>query len=272
MFSRASIRYLLFIIINLIENIEDPWSLILLTNLRLYIVIVLSIIFLATLLILGRSGFFELYAKKDFIYMVFFALLLFAWVHLIGRPLIFPITDRIPYAYNFAVADFPFILLLITVIMLVKKPGTASLTLLIYEILSQTLYYGISLVWFASPLMQGLPIDLYIFIREKAIFSNKAIFFRYRITDEEIETAREISNLQYIDGSIIGFLRGFFLQLSIYTVLFPTLYGPPYFWNYLFLLIILPWSIGNAISGALSVPIAKRIKQKIIEIANSLKH
>ena len=229
--------------------------------LRLYIVIALATAVFVGLVVLGRIGFFEMYSTLDLVSMAMIGAAMVVWVQIIGRQFVFPITDRIPFAYNFAVADVPYVLLLITSIALVRKPGAASLTLFVYNIVSEIGWYGINPLWWAYPFAQGLPVDLYIFIRGRAIFTNKAILFKRTISEEEFEAAWEIPGLRFIDGFIVGFLRGFFMQVSLYTVFFPNLFRLEYLWEYIFWWIVIPWSIGNAIGGAISVPIAERIRE-----------
>jgi len=229
--------------------------------LRLYIVIALTLGVFIGLLILTKIGFFEMYTTLDLVSMAMIGAAMVVWVQILGRQFVFPITDRIPFAYNFAVADIPYVLLLITAITLVKKPGTASLTLFVYNIVSEIGWYGLDPLWWAYPFAQGLPVDFYILLRGRAIFTNKAIFFRRSITEEEFESAVEIPGLRFIDGLIVGFLRGFFMQVSLYTVFFPNLFRLEYLWEYVFWWIVIPWSIGNAIGGAISVPIAERIRE-----------
>lgn len=228
---------------------------------RLYIVIGLTLGVFAALIFLSKIGFFEMYSTLDLVSMAMIGATMVVWVQILGRQFVFPITDRIPFAYNFAVADIPYILLLITAIALVKKPGTASLTLFVYNIVSEIGWYGINPLWWAYPFAQGLPVDFYLLIRGRAVLTNKAIFFKRSISEEEFEAARTIPGLRYLDGLIIGLLRGFFMQISLYLVFFPNLFRLEYLWEYVFWWIVIPWSIGNAIGGAISVPIAERIRE-----------
>ncbi len=229
--------------------------------LRLYIVVGLTLGVFAALILLSKIGFFEIYSTLDLVSMAMIGATMVVWVQILGRQFVFPITDRIPLAYNFAVADIPYVLLLITAIALVKKPGTASLTLFVYNIVSEIGWYGINPLWWAYPFAQGLPVDLYILLRGQAIFTDKAIFFKRSISEEEFEAARSIPGLRYIDGFIVGLLRGFFMQTSLYLVFFPNLFRLEYLWEYVFWWIVIPWTIGNAIGGAISVPVADRIRE-----------
>ncbi len=228
---------------------------------RLFITMGITLGVFIGLLILGAVGFFSLFTTLDLVSIAMIGAAMTVWVQILGRQFVFPLTDRLPFAYNFAVADFPYILLLITAIALVKKPGTASLTLFIYNIVSEIGWYGLNPLWWAYPFAQGLPVDLYLLMRGQAVLTDKPIFFRFRISEEEFERAPDVPGLRLIDGFIIGLLRGFFMQVSLYTVFFPNLYRLEYLWEYVFWWIVIPWSIGNAIAGAISVPIAERIRE-----------
>ena len=231
--------------------------------LRLAIIWVLAIGVFAGLLILGHIGFFRIYSTMDLVSMSIVGATMVVWVQIIGRQLVFPVVDRIPFAFNFAVADFPYILLLVTAIALVRKPGAASLTLFVYNIVSEIGWYGLNFLWWAYPFAQGLPVDLYLLIRGKGALTDKFTFFKLKITEEELESARSIPGLKYLDGLIIGFLRGFFMQSSLYLVFYPNLFRVEYFWEYVFWWHVIPWSIGNAISAAISIPIVERIEEAL---------
>ncbi len=228
---------------------------------RLYIVVGLTLGVFAALIFLSKIGFFEMYSTLDLVSMAMIGATMVVWVQILGRQFVFPITDRIPFAYNFAVADIPYVLLLITAIALVKKPGTASLTLFVYNIVSEIGWYGINPLWWAYPFAQGLPVDFYLLLRGKAVLTDKAIFFKRTISEEEFESARTIPGLSYFDGFIMGLLRGFFMQVSLYLVFYPNLFRLEYLWEYVFWWVVIPWTIGNAIGGAISVPIAERIRE-----------
>jgi len=231
---------------------------------RLYIVIGLAVGVFVGLQILGYLGFFKFYTDTDLITIALIGALQTVWVQIIGRQFVFPILDRIPFSYNFAVGDFPYILLLVIAIAIVRKPGAASLTLFVYNIISEIGWYGINPLWWAYPFAQGLPVDLYLLVRGRAIFTNKLSFFKVTIPEEEFVKIRELSGLRFIDGLIVGFLRGFFMQLSLYTVFFPTLFRIEYWWEYVFWWLVIPWAIGNSIEAAISVPIAERVEKAIV--------
>lgn len=230
---------------------------------RLVIIWILALGTFAGILALGYVGFFRYYSTLDIVSIALIGAIMVVWVQILGRQLIFPAVDRIPMSHNFAVADFPYILLLVTSIALVRKPGAASLTLFIYNIVSEIGWYGLNVLWWAYPFAQGIPVDIYLFLRGKGVLTNKNTFFRFRLSEEELEEVGEIPGLSYIDGFLIGFLRGFFMQVSLYLVFYPNLFRIEFFWGYVFWWHVIPWTIGNAVSGAISVPIVERIEEAI---------
>jgi len=223
----------------------------------------LSAAALGSLIVLGKKGFFRFYLNVDLVSMAVLAAAQTVWVQIIGRQFIFPVVDRVPMAYNFAVADFPYILLLITAALLVRKPGAVSLTLFVYNIVSEIGWYGLNPLWWPYPFMQGIAADLYLLFRGRGVFTDKFTFFKLRATPEELEAHRGFRFAPYIDGAVIGFLRGFFMQLSLYTIFYPNLFHLQYDWNYALWWMTIPWAIGNAIEGALSVTIAQKIETAI---------
>lgn len=230
---------------------------------RLVIIWILALGTFAGVLALGYLGFFKYYSTLDIVSIALIGAIMVVWVQILGRQLIFPAVDRIPMSHNFAVADFPFVLLLVTAIGLVKKPGTASLTLFIYNVVSEIGWYGLNVLWWAYPFAQGIPVDIYLFLRGKGVLSNKMTFFKFRLSEEGLEESMEIPGLGYLDGFVIGFLRGFFMQVSLYLVFYPNLFRIEFFWEYVFWWHVVPWTIGNAISAAISVPIVDRIEEAI---------
>lgn len=230
---------------------------------REFLVIGLTLAAFLGLIILGKSGFFNLYTNVDLVTISMLAAAQVVWVQIIGRQLVFPVLDRIPMTYNFAVGDFPYILLLITAAMLVRKPGTVSLTLFIYNIVSEIGWYGLNPLWWPYPFAQGLVADLYMLLRGRAIFTEKLSFFKLKIPPEELEKLPTLKFLDLVDGFIIGFLRGLFMQLSLYLVFYPNLFHLYYAWGYAFYWVTIPWAIGNGIEGAISVRIAAKIEEAL---------
>lgn len=230
---------------------------------NLIIIWILAIGTFAGVIILGYLGFFRLYTAMDLVSMGMVGALMVVWVQILGRQLIFPLIDRLPFSHNFAVADFPYILLLVTAVALVRKPGSASLTLFVYNIVSEIGWYGLNFLWWAYPFAQGIPVDFYLLIRGKGVLTDKNTFLRFRLSEEDLESVGTIPFLKYIDGFMIGLLRGFFMQVSLYTVFYPNLFRVEYFWEYVFWWHVIPWTIGNALSGAISVPIVEKIEEAI---------
>jgi len=230
---------------------------------RLIIVWILALGTFAGILVLGYIGFFRYYSTLDIVSIALIGAIMVVWVQILGRQLIFPAVNRIPMTHNFAVADFPYILLLVTAVALVRKPGAASLTLFIYNIVSEIGWYGLNILWWAYPFAQGIPVDIYLFLRGKGVLTNKNTFLRFRISEEKLEEMGEIPGLRFFDGLMIGLLRGFFMQISLYLVFYPNLFRIEFFWEYVFWWHVVPWTIGNAISGAISVPIVEKIEEAI---------
>jgi len=223
----------------------------------------LSAAALGSLIVLGKKGFFRFYLNVDLVSMAVLAAAQTVWVQIIGRQFVFPVLNRVPMTYNFAVGDFPYILLLITAALLVRKPGAVSLTLFVYNIVSEIGWYGLNPLWWPYPFMQGIPADLYMLFRGRGVFTEKFTFFKLRATPEEMEAHRGFRFAPYIDGAVIGFLRGFFMQLTLYVIFYPNLFHLQYDWNYALWWMTIPWAIGNAIEGALSVTIAQKIETAI---------
>ena len=230
---------------------------------RLWIVIGLAAAAFLGLIVLGRFGFFKLYSNIDLVTMALIGAAQVVWVQILGRQLVFPVLNRVPLTYNFAVGDFPYIFLLITAAMLVRKPGTVSLTLFVYDLVSEIGWYGLNPLWWAYPFAEGLPADFYMLLRGRAIFTNKLSFLKLKIPAAKLEAMKSLPGLKFFDGFMIGFLRGFFMQYSLYTVFFPNLFRIYYDWGYVFWWMTIPWAIGNAIEGAISVPLAEKIEEAV---------
>ncbi len=228
-----------------------------------YIVITLLVVAgFAILVLAGYLGFFRIFSTMDLVTIAIISAMQAIWVHIIGRLLVFQIVDRVPLAYNFAVADFPYILLLITAVILVRKPGTVSLTLFVYNLSSQIMgFYPFNPAWWSYPISEGLVPDLWILVRGDAILTDKIAFFRRNIPLEELETYPSNVIIKYLDGFIIGFFRGLTMQYLLLTVFIPYFYRISYSMGYVIYWLVIPWSIGNAIEGIISIPIAEEIKK-----------
>ncbi|MEX0568633.1 MAG: hypothetical protein Q6363_005665 [Candidatus Njordarchaeota archaeon] len=216
------------------------------------------------LIVAGYIGFFRMFSTTDLVTIAIISAMQAIWVHIIGRLLFFPILNRIPLTYNFAVGDFPYILLLITAVALIKKPGTVSLTLFVYNLSSQIMgFYSFNPAWWSYPIAEGLVPDIWILIRGDAILTDKVSFFKRKIPLEDLEKMRSFFLLKFIDGFIIGFMRGFTMQYTLYVVFLPFFYRISYSMGYVFFWMVIPWAIGNAIEGAVSIPIVEEIKKSV---------
>ena len=220
--------------------------------LRFILAASIAIISMGIVYALSVLGFFESFTTLDLVTVSVMAAFQAVRVQIIGRQLVFPILDRVPGAYNFAVADFPFIMLLIIAAYIVRKPGVVTLTLFLYNIISEIGRYGINPLRRAYPFAQGLVPDLY-------------LLFRYKVTPRELFGKEKVLGLEvgYRDGFFVGFFRGLFMQLSLYLVFFPVLFRLQYDLGYVLRRITLPRAIGNGIEGAISVPIAEKTYEAI---------
>lgn len=180
--------------------------------------LVVTVVVLGIMFYLISKG--KLYGKsfktKDIIYTTIFAILLVAWVQIIGRMLgFFALTNRIPLPFvNYALGDIGFATLFVLGVLLVRKPGVATLMLLIYDIVSELLFYGLDPRWWLYPLAEGIPVDLYL------AFANKVFASKF---GTETGTIMLKGIWGYIDAAIIGGLRALFAWLSLYYVFYPFL-------------------------------------------------
>ncbi|MCR8433681.1 MAG: hypothetical protein NDP24_05595 [Crenarchaeota archaeon] len=219
------------------------------------------------IILAGFMGFFRLFSTLDLIIIAIISAMQVIWVHVIGRLLVFPVLNRIPLTYNFAVGDFPYILLLILAVMLIRKPGTVSLTLFVYNLASQIMgFYSFDPVWWAYPIAEGIVPDVWILLRGEAVLTDKVVFLKRHVSAEKLELAPKFGPLKYIDGFIIGFARGFTMQYTLYVVFFPYLYRLSYSMGYVFWWLVIPWSIGNAIEAVISVPMCENIRKSAATI------
>lgn len=214
------------------------------------------------LIVAGYIGFFRIFSTTDLVSIAIIAAMQTIWVHIIGKPFFFPILNKIPLTYNFAVGDFPYIMLLIIVVMLIRKPGTVSLTLFVYNLSSQIMgFYAFNPAWWSYPISEGLLPDLWILLRGDAILTDKISIFKRGLSVEELESMKSWKPLKYIDGFMIGFMRGFTMQYVLYVAFLPYFYRISYSMGYIMYWMVIPWAIGNAVEGAISVPIAEKVRQ-----------
>jgi hypothetical protein len=258
------------------------------------IFIVTAAIFFA-LIYLSWSGAFSFFSTEDLIMIAVIGAIQTVYVQIIGRQFVFPVVDRVPGGFFFAIGDLPYIFLLVSAVAITRKPGTVSLTLFVYNITSEIGWYGLNPLWWMYPFAQGLAADIYVLVRGKGIFTSEMSWFDWstakkEVSKEELVVAKErtinedvfleddfeITELEakdtltrkrtgipgILDGAAIGFLRGFFMQLSLYIIFYPNLFHVYYDVGY-FSIIVVTWAIGNAVAGAISVPVARVVDEAL---------
>ena len=182
------------------------------------ILLVASIAVLGAMFYLIKKG--KLYGKsfktKDIIYTAIFGVLLVVWVQVIGRSLgFFALTNRLPIPYvNYAIGDIGYATIFVLGVLLVRKPGVATLMLLIYDIVSEIFWYGINPLWWLYPIAEGVPVDLYLAFINRVLAAKQG---------EEAGAVRPTGIFGAIDAAIIGGLRPLFAWLSLYYVFYPYL-------------------------------------------------
>ncbi|MFW9991409.1 MAG: hypothetical protein ACFFD4_05055 [Candidatus Odinarchaeota archaeon] len=260
------------------------------------IFLITAAIFFA-LVYLSWSGAFNFYSTEDLIMIAIIGAIQTVYVQIIGRQFVFPVVDRVPGGYFFAIGDLPYIFLLVAAVAITRKPGTVSLTLFIYNITSEIGWYGLNPLWWMYPFAQGLAADIYVLIRGRGIFTSEMTWLNWSTPKEEtgekvkavevsekldidedlfleddmvitelktkdILTRKGIGIPGILDGAAIGFFRGFFMQLSLYLVFYPNLFHVYFSVGY-FSIIVFTWAVGNAIAGAISVPVARVVEEAL---------
>ena len=255
------------------------------------IFIITAAIFLA-LMYLSWSGAFNFYSTEDLIMIAIIGAIQTVYVQIIGRQFVFPVVDRVPGGFFFAIGDLPYIFLIVAAVAITRKPGTVSLTLFVYNITSEIGWYGLNPLWWMYPFAQGLAADIYVLVRGRGIFTSEISWLSWRTSKKPtekpiIENAKNIEDVfleddfivtevkakdalarkstgipGILDGAAIGFLRGFFMQLTLYIIFYPNLFHVYYDVGY-FSIIVFTWAIGNAIAGAISVPIARVVDEAL---------
>ena len=258
------------------------------------IFIITAAIFFA-LIYLSWSGAFSFFSTEDLIMIAVIGAIQTVYVQIIGRQFVFPVVDRVPGGFFFAIGDLPYIFLLVSAVAITRKPGTVSLTLFVYNITSEIGWYGLNPLWWMYPFAQGLAADIYVLVRGRGIFTSEMSWFDWSTAKREVpkeaavaakertitediflEDDFEITELEakdtlarkrtgipgLLDGAAIGFLRGFFMQLSLYIIFYPNLFHVYYDVGY-FSIIVFTWAIGNAVAGAISVPVARVVDEAL---------
>ena len=263
---------------------------------RIIAIFLITVTIFAALMYLSWSGAFNFYSTEDLIMIAIIGAIQTVYVQIIGRQFVFPVVDRVPGGYFFAIGDLPYIFLLVAAVAITRKPGTVSLTLFVYNITSEIGWYGLNPLWWMYPFAQGLAADIYVLLRGKGIFTSKMTWFNWSTPKGEISEEKlpemsketelgedffldddvEIVELKtkdtlaranigipgILDGAAIGFLRGFFMQLSLYLIFYPNLFHV-YYNELYFSAIVFTWAIGNAIAGAISVPVARIVEEAL---------
>lgn len=220
--------------------------------------LVVTLAVLGVMFYLIKKG--KLYGKsfktKDIIYTTIFGILLVIWVQVIGRSLgFFALTNRIPVPFiNYALGDIGYATLFVLGVLLVRKPGVATLMLFIYDIVSEIFWYGINPLWWLYPIAEGVPVDLYLAAVNKFFAKKQGV---------EGETIRPTGIMGYIDAAIIGGLRPLFAWLTLYYVFFPYL-NHYYTTTYVVIMHTSTLTIFNMIYGALIAYPLYRILERIV--------
>ncbi len=217
-----------------------------------------NVVVLGTMFYLIKKG--KLYGKsfktKDIIYTAIFGVLLVIWVQVIGRSLgFFALTNRLPIPYvNYAIGDIGYATLFVLGVLLVRKPGVATLMLLVYDIVSEIFWYGINPLWWLYPIAEGVPVDLYLAFINRVLAAKKGV---------EPSAVRPTGTFGAIDAAIIGGLRPLFAWLTLYYVFFPYL-NHFYTTSIVVFLHTTTITIFNMLFGALIAYPLYRVLEKIV--------
>ena len=212
----------------------------------------------------------------DYVYMGLLAAILVIWNFFIS-PLI-PRFSAITTFFYYPTIGELFILFL--VVALIGKPGSVSIMMIIYTLLSDIFHYGFGgePFWFIYEVTAyAILIDLYLIVRGKYMGTpyQRVLSFKAQVTAEQAaqaqaektvkpkENVRKIPILPFLDGAVAGFIvmiaydfwyRGFwatFVEGKLYTlhaVLFFTLTN----------------GIGGIIVGIILAPLVYYIKKVIV--------
>jgi len=195
------------------------------------------------------------FKTKDIIYSAIFGILLTVWVQIIGRSLgFFALTNRIPVPFvNFAIGDIGYATLFVLGVLIVRKPGVATMIQLVYQFSSQLIFYGFDVRWYAYSLAQAIPVDIYLAISNK-YFAAKA---------EGATIPRPTGIWAVIDAALIGGLRAFFAWITLYYVFYPFL-NHFYTTSYVVIMHTSTMTIFNMLYGAVVALPLYRVLEKLI--------
>ncbi|MGC8600398.1 MAG: hypothetical protein ACP5LX_05035 [Nitrososphaeria archaeon] len=212
----------------------------------------------------------------DYVYMGLLAAILVIWNFFIS-PLI-PRFSAITTIFYYPTIGELFILFLVAA--LIGKPGSVSIMMLIYTLLSDIFHYGFGgePFWFIYEVTAyAILIDLYLIVRGKYMGTpyQRVLSFKAQVTAEQAaqaqagktakpkENVRKIPGLYFLDGAVVGFVvfiaynfwyQGFwatFVEGYLYTlhyVLFETLTN----------------GIGGIVVGIILAPLVYYIKKVIV--------
>src|SRR5260370_4836864 len=121
----------------------------------------------------GRAFGFSRWTTQDILVLAIMGLLLEGYDNLIGDQFITAIINLIPFGHALALNDLPYMFLLITGVVLIRKPGAATAMVFLNYILMQLLYggTGINVLLWPYGIFQGLFVDLYFVLRGGQIFT-----------------------------------------------------------------------------------------------------
>ncbi len=196
----------------------------------------------------GRS-----FKTRDIVYMSIFGVLMAAWVNIIGRQLgFFTLTNSVPIPFvNYALGDVGFSAIIVLAILVVRKPGMATGTFLIYEILNEILFFGIDPRWWLRAFSYGIPIDLWVAVTGKLPAFQAAV------------TSLKPRLIGFFDAAFIGVIRPFFFWLFTDFVFNPFLnhfYVVAYvFWARTIALMLLSIIYGGVIAYPLSLTVRRAV-------------
>ncbi len=196
----------------------------------------------------GRS-----FKTRDIVYMSIFGVLMAAWVNIIGRQLgFFTLTNSVPIPFvNYALGDVGFSAIIVLAILVVRKPGMATGTFLIYEILNEILFFGIDPRWWLRAFSYGIPIDLWVAVTGKLPAFQTAV------------SSLKPKLIGFFDAAFIGVIRPFFFWFFTDFVFNPFLnhfYVVAYvFWFRTLTLMLLSILYGGAIAYPLSLTVRRAV-------------
>ena len=212
----------------------------------------------------------------DYVYMGLLSAILVIWNFFIS-PLI-PKFSPITTIFYYTTIGELFILFLVAA--LIGKPGSVSIMMIIYTLLSDIFHYGFGgePFWFIYEVTAyAILIDIYLIVRGKYMGTpyQRVLSFKAQVTAEQAaqaqtgktvkpkENVRKIPGLYFLDGAVVGFIvmiaydfwyRGFWATFvegylyTLHTVLFFTLTS----------------GIGGIIVGIILAPLVYYIKKVIV--------